>query len=278
MLSSGPVSSGAVTRGGSAFKRRVLRKMVPEAVRRRVARSYRPLFLRGTDVACPICGSEFRRFLNHRGQPSVRCPRCGSMERHRLLWLWLQRETNFFSDRLTVLHFAPEWGLKEHLLNFPNLEYRTTDLDSPLADEHFDITAIPYAEQTVDVIFCNHVLEHIPDDRKAMSELHRILRPGGWALVMTPLSPKMETTLEGIQDPDQRLAEYGQEDHVRLYGTDFYDRLREAGFRVEVVDYAAALPGDIVSRDRLRRQHPVFEDDKIIVAHKAPTLFEASGT
>lgn len=190
------------------------------------------------------------------------------MERHRVLWLWLRGETTFFSDRLTLLHFAPEWGLKQHLSGLGNLDYRTADLESPLADEHFDICNIPYPADTVDVIFCNHVLEHIPDDRTAMSELFRILRPGGWAVVMTPLSKHAATTREGVEDPDERLRQYGQEDHLRLYGADFYDRLAGAGFAVERIDYLDALPDAVVAHHRLRREHDIFEDDTIIVAHK----------
>jgi SAM-dependent methyltransferase len=255
---------------GASVLRRMVHRIVPEDIRPRVTRLYRPLMLRGTDVACPVCERQFRRFLDHRDQPNVRCPWCGSMERHRLLWLWLTNETDFFTASITVLHFAPELALLQRLEKQSNLDYRTTDLESRIADEHFDITDIPYADGSVDVILCNHVLEHIPDDRRAMSELHRILRPGGWAVLMTPIGKNVDVSVEGAaDDPAERLERFGQEDHVRLYGQDFYARLREAGFAVDVHDYTSTMPAEAVERYRLKRDHLVFEDDLVVIGRKS---------
>jgi SAM-dependent methyltransferase len=191
------------------------------------------------------------------------------MERHRLLWLWLRAETDFFEAPRRMLHFAPEFGIRQRLRRMPNLDYRTADLASKLADDHFDIGDIPYADGSYDVIFCNHVLEHVPHDRRAMAELHRILSPNGWAVLMTPIGKNLAETVEGDGVPEsERLARFGQEDHVRLYGQDFYDRLREAGFTVESIDYAAQLPPEALERHRLLRTHQVFEDDRIIIGRK----------
>ena len=193
------------------------------------------------------------------------------MERHRLLWLWLRAETDFFTAPKRMLHFAPEFGIKQRLSRQSNLDYSTADLASRLADEHFDITAIPHPDDSFDVIFCNHVLEHVDADRKAMSELFRILRPGGWAVLMTPIGKDRETTDESAAGEDERLERFGQEDHVRLYGRDFFDRLRNAGFAVENIDYVAQLPPDAVAFHRLERNNAVFEDDTVIVGRKPVT-------
>ncbi len=243
-------------------------RAVPDGVRPHVVAAYRPLLHRGTGVACPVCGHRFSGFLEHRGHPDVRCPRCGSMERHRLLWLWLRAETDFFDAPLRVLHFAPEFGFQRRFSRMENLDYRTADLTSGLADEHFDITSIPHPDASFDVVLCNHVLEHVPDDRTAMTELRRILRPGGWAVVMCPIAAGLETTFEdpSIASPDERLESYGQEDHARLYGADYAGRLRAAGFEVEVVDYLGRLPASAVSLHKLRQHHRRFTDDLIHVA------------
>lgn len=245
-----------------------MHRLVPDDVRPRLTQLYRPLLARGGAVGCPVCGRRFSHFLAHRGQANARCPLCGSMERHRLLWLWLRAESDFFTAPLRVLHFAPEFGIKQRLSRQSNLNYATADLGSRLADEHFDITEIPHPDGSFDVILCNHVLEHVAEDRKAMQELHRILRPGGWAVLMTPVGKGVPMTEEGVIDPDARLRRFGQEDHVRLYGQDFYDRLRDAGFEVEVVDYVAQLPRKAVEFHCLERSHAVFEDDVIIVGRK----------
>jgi SAM-dependent methyltransferase len=243
-------------------------RAIPDSVRPYLVAAYRPVLYRGTRVACPVCGHRFSSFLEHRGYPDVRCSLCGSMERHRLLWLWLKAETDLFEAPLRVLHFAPEFGFRRRLAKLRNLDYRTADLRSRLADERFDITSIPHPDASVDVVLCNHVLEHVPDDHAAMAELRRILRPGGWAVVMCPIAAGRLKTLEdpSIEGPDRRLEVYGQEDHVRLYGADYADRLRAAGFEVEVVDYLDRLPESAVTLHKLRQHHRRFTDDLIHIA------------
>ncbi len=226
-------------------------------------------FYAGKRYRCPLCGGRFRRLLSFRPEGgagfaglrrNARCPRCGSLERHRLLWLFLQERTNLFRDRLKVLSVAPEFLVQKLLLTLPNLEYLSVDLDSPLALERMDITDMRFADGEFDVILCNHVLEHIPDDRRAMRELHRVLKPGGWAIVQTPVHEDREKTIEdpSVTAPQERARLFGQVDHVRAYGRDYPQRLREAGFTVEVVDYASQMDPDSVERYALVEHEDVY--------------------
>lgn len=209
----------------------------------------------GASVACPCCGGSFRNLRAHRGRPGVKCPRCGSLERHRLLWLYFARRTNLLVDALDVLHIAPEYSFEKRLATLPTLRYITADLDSPLADMHVDVMAMPFSEEAFDVVLCNHVLEHVADDRMALREIHRVLRPGGWAILLVPIDRSREATLEDpwATSAQDRLRRYGQEDHVRLYGLDYAERLRSAGFTVTADDFGSTLPDEVVARYRLRR-------------------------
>jgi SAM-dependent methyltransferase len=191
----------------------------------------------GDRKVCPCCGGKFREFLTYGvdPRPEVMCPRCSSLERHRLLWLYLQNKTNFFRDSLKVLHIAPEQWFQKKFKALPNLDYLSSDLEAEWAMEKMDLTDIHYPEASFDVILCNHVLEHIPDDAKAMRELYRVLKPGGWAILQVPLDPKRATTYEdfSITSPQEREKAFGQFDHVRVYGQDYGDRLAAAGFNVK---------------------------------------------
>ncbi len=228
--------------------------------RSRALRRYRLLRLRGDDVECPCCGGSFREFMPGRDGSNPICPRCGAQARHRALWLYLHERTNLYSEELSVLHFAPERALRR-IAEAPKLHYLSADLDAPDAMEHFDITAIPYPDDSFDVILCIHVLEHVPDDRAAMSELARVLRPGGWAIVMVPLDLGLPETYEdpAIVTPEERERAYWQWDHVRLYGPDFPDRLREAGFSVTVDPWVRELDPEV------RRRYGLFEAEDIYV-------------
>lgn len=215
----------------------------------------------GSQVQCPCCGGSFRMFLtssvHHRANSM--CPRCLSLERHRLLWLYLTEKTNFFSAPLKVLHFAPELCFAK-FRRLSNLDYTAADLNSPLAAEVIDITAIPYPDSTFDVILCNHVLEHIPDDRLAMRELYRVLKPEGWAILQSPLNPSQAITFEdpAINTPEQREQYYGHHDHKRLYGQDYKDRLSEAGFHVTVDDFVRHLDADVIATYGLMRDEAIY--------------------
>lgn len=221
-----------------------------------LARPLLALWLKGDRYTDPIDGKSFRTFLPYgyeSPRENVLSPSTLSLERHRLLWLYLKEETPFFIQPLRVLHFAPEQAFYKRFRTLPNLEYTTTDLNSPLADVRADICDLPFEDEQFDVILCNHVLEHIPDDGKALSELFRVMKPGGWGIFQVPQDLSREHTFSdpGITDPEQRRKIFGQYDHVRVYGRDYFDILRKAGFQVRDVDYTRNMDPDLIDRYRL---------------------------
>ncbi len=223
-----------------------------------LARPILALTLKGDKYTDPIDGRKFKSFLPYgyeNPRENVLSPSTLSLERHRLLWLYLKDETNFFTAPLKVLHFAPEQAFYKKFKKLKNLEYTTTDLNSPLADVKADICALPFKDDSFDVILCNHVLEHIPDDRKALSELYRILKPSGWGIFQIPQDLKREVTYEdnSITDKKERAKIFGQYDHVRIYGRDYFDRLKEVGFIVKAVDYTATMTDAEIEKYRLAK-------------------------
>jgi len=211
-----------------------------------VARPILAFFLRGRQYIDPIDGKSFRTFLPYgygKQRNNVLSPSTLSLERHRLLWLYLKNETDFFSAKKKVLHFAPEQAFYKRFISLKNLDYTTTDLLSPLADVKADICNLPFDDNSYDIIFCNHVLEHIPDDTKAMQELYRVLKVGGMGIFQIPQDLNRETTFEdnSITNKKERAEIFGQYDHVRIYGRDYFNKLRSIGFTVEEVDYTSTL-------------------------------------
>lgn len=214
----------------------------------RVRRAAQPLRYAGFAVACPCCGGRFRRFADGHSAPGIACPRCASYPRHRLLWLYLTRDPAAL-EGAHVLHMAPEPCLIGAFARVATASYVTADIESPLADRRVDITAMDFADDSFDLTICSHVLEHVPDDRRAMRELRRTLRPGGRALLQHPIVPGQATFEDPtVTDPAERLRLFSQEDHVRVYGPDIEDRLRSVGFDVEVVRH-----GDLATPAELRR-------------------------
>ena len=215
---------------------------------------FRPLiklYFKGNQFTDPIDGSSYRKFLPY-GYQNLRqnalCPGTLSLERHRLLWLYLDRKTSFLTDSIRVLHVAPEQVFYKKFKSFSHWDYTTTDLHSPLADVKADICSLPFEDNSYDLILCNHVLEHIPNDLKAMRELYRVLKPRGTAILQVPLEEDRENTFEddSITDQQERTRIFGQYDHVRVYGQDYYNRLQKAGFKVTPVDYIKEVTeGDI---------------------------------
>ena len=244
---------------GNLFKL-VLNK-IPRPILIRISYLIRPFlkfYLKGNRYTDPIDQKSFRKFLPYGYQnqrANVLSPSTLSLERHRLLWLYLKNETGFFTDNLKVLHFAPEQAFYAKFRKLPNLDYTTTDLNSPLADVKADICNLPFGENSFDFILCNHVLEHIPNDIKAMQELYRILKPGGTAILQIPQDLKREQTFEdnSITDRKERARIFGQYDHVRIYGLDFFDKLRQIGFKVEEVDYTSTLSAEEIDKYRLAK-------------------------
>lgn len=171
------------------------------------------------------------------------------------MWLYLQRETDFFTGNYKVLHIAPEQAFYKRFRKMKNLEYTTADLDSPLADVKADIQNLPFENDSFDIVFCNHVLEHVEDDRKALSELYRVMKPGGWGIFQVPIRYQLEKSFEDptITDRKERIEKFGQYDHVRVYGMDYYDKLKSAGFEVEKVNLSEKLSEEEIKRFALEK-------------------------
>jgi predicted SAM-dependent methyltransferase len=240
-----------------------------------VARPVLGFLLKGNRFTDPIDGKSFRMFLPYgygKQRNNVLSPSTLSLERHRLLWLYLNKETDFFqselssdsndnnpkiklrdtetSSALKMLHFAPEQAFYKRFRNQKNLSYTTTDLFSPLADVKADICNLPFEDNSYDVILCNHVLEHIPDDAKAMQELYRVLKPGGMGIFQIPqdLSRAKTFSDDSITDEKERAKIFGQYDHVRVYGRDYFDKLRSIGFTVIEEDYTSKISPELVEK------------------------------
>lgn len=224
------------------------------------------LAYRGRGRECPICGSRYRRFMPYgyvTSREDALCPHCLALERHRMIWLWLKESSDLFEGYPRLLHIAPKVSLMRHFKRHyrDNRNYITADLESPLADLHFDVQNIPLEDESVDVIICNHLLEHVEDDRRAMAELYRILKHGGWGIMLVPEERDRATTFEDdtITDPDERTRLFGQYDHRRIYGRDYDERLRAAGFRVERIAYTERLSLE------QRQRYAIGTDDLIVV-------------
>lgn len=225
------------------------------------------IFYSGNKYECPVCERKYRKFLPY-GYGKVRdaalCPGCLSLERHRLMWLYLQKKTNFFSENLKVLHVAPEQSFLKRFKKLENLTYHTADLESPIADFKCDIQNLPFEGNEYDVVICNHVLEHVPDDKKAMSEIYRVLKPKGYAILQVPADLDLPETFEddSITDRKKRAEIFGQYDHLRLYGVDYPERLRSTGFIIDEENYYDLLPKEVKDRFSLNLKDFMFSCKK----------------
>lgn len=246
---------------------KILLNKIPRPLLIRVSYVIRPILaflLKGNTYTDPIDGRCFKTFLPYGygiQRENVLSPSTLSLERHRLLWLYLKNETDFFKpktpleNRKRVLHFAPEQCFLKRFKKLNHLDYTTTDLLSPIADVKADICDLPFEDNSYDIILCNHVLEHIPDDTKAIQELYRIMKPGGMGIFQIPQDLKREMTFEDntIINKAERAKIFGQYDHVRVYGRDYFDKLRAIGFKVEEVDYTAQLSAEDINNYRLAK-------------------------
>ena len=234
---------------------KLILNLIPRPLLQRVAEWIVPvvgLLYLGKGKQCPLCGCQRRKFLPYgyvTSRENALCPNCLSLERHRLLWLWLVRESDIGRGAMALprlLHIAPEVALmrkfRKMYASTPD-RYVTADLESPLADMHFDVQQIPLEAESFDAIICNHIMEHVEDDHKALRELYRIMRRGGWGVILSPVELEREKTFEDdtITDRAERTRIFGQYDHRRIYGRDYAERLREAGFEVYDIDYKNEL-------------------------------------
>lgn len=204
----------------------------------------------GSGRSCNLCGWQGRRFSLTGRSPNRRsdakCWACGSLERHRLAYALLR-------DRVRpgqqTLHVAPEPAVTPWLRSISD-EYLSVDLEPGQAMEVMDLTDLPVEDDRYTLVYCSHVLEHIPDDAAAMREMRRVLQPGGYAVVQVPIRDGGTDEDPSITDPEERLRRFDQIDHVRLYGLDIVERLQAAGFRVETLDDSRLKP-EVVARERL---------------------------
>lgn len=228
------------------------------------------LFFSGKKFYDPIINKHYKYFLPYgRSKATFRknalSPGSLSLERHRLMWLILQRHTNFFQSEKSksVLHVAPEQCFYKKFKSLTHLDYITADLESPIADVKMDLHEIPFEDNHFDVIFCNHVLEHVANDIQCMSELYRVMKIGGWGIFQVPINTNNAHTLEEefINTPSLREKYYFQKDHMRLYGMDYPERMRSVGFEVEMVNLY-----EIISDEEWKKC--MLEDEPFFIFYK----------
>lgn len=254
---------------------KVLQKYIPAKVFRKISSVYVRMKFSGASYACPLCGGSYKDFfpagfdfpvlkeLDIVGggyREHVRCPGCNSSDRDRLFFLYLRDVLNVEIQKLHILHVAPEEKIQRYLKSLKNIEHESIDIGSKIADKKMDIQHIDYPDATFDVVLCNHVLEHIVDDQKAIRELYRVLKVGGIAILQVPISMKLEKTYEDftIVSPKDRETFFGQDDHVRVYARDYKDRLIAGGFSVKVVPYAHEIGEDLAQKYSLNLREALY--------------------
>ncbi len=243
---------------------------IPRPVLINLSVFFRPfiyLFFKGSRFTDPIDGRSYRKFLPYgygKQRENALSPGTLSLERHRQMWLYLQNETEFFSKNYKVLHIAPEQEFLRRFKKMKNLEYTSADLFSPIVDVKADILDLPFEDESYDIVFCNHVLEHIQDDRKAMSELYRVMRKGGWGILQVPMKTSLQETYEdfSVTDPKERQRLFGQYDHVRWYGMDYFTRLESVGFKVDINFYSRTFS------EADRKKYGLMENEILPVVYK----------
>ncbi len=238
-----------------------LKKILPGNLSRVAKKLYlnlRGIYYKGTNFHCPICNGNYSKMLPGGFDLKVVkekeiigsglrdnniCPYCQSTDRDRLVYSYLSNYTNFFSEKTKVLHVSPEPSLYNILRKYKNIKYITGTKYSEGVYYHkgidsIDLLKLPYENNEFDMILCNHVLEHIIEDTLAMSEIYRVLKPGGKAILQVPISYKIGSTYEdnSIISEKEREEHFGQFDHVRIYGKDYIDRLKKTGFIVDIYD------------------------------------------
>lgn len=220
------------------------------------------IFYKGNNKICPCCGGNFKKFLpvGAKFRSSAQCPGCNSLERHRLLYIYIKHKTNFFKNKLKVLYLAPNRIFLSIFSKLAKIELITADLSSPLAMIKTDITNLIFEDKSFDVILCSHVLEHVIDDKLAMRELFRVLKPNGWAIIQSPIDYALKKTIEGNKDmpANERRELFGEYDHYRIYGIDYKDRLERAGFKVKVDNFVIDLNKNFIDLYGLDQTEKIY--------------------
>jgi SAM-dependent methyltransferase len=285
-LRHGAAKEGAAHSSAALQAASFLKKLAKKALSKDTRIALRRVTYAGSKYRCNVCDSRVRTMLTTGlalpvlkeldvvgGEtiPFDTCPVCFSNSRARLLFEYIRTETKVFAspDRLRILHVAPEYGILSRLRASKSIEYVGVDLNP--ADyigtaeiARCDITAIGHGDASFDMIICSHVLEHVPDDRLAMRELFRVLKPGGTAILQVPVSASLTQTIEDpyLADPKERERRFGQHDHVRIYGADYPARLRESGFEVEIFDPASHWGTERLNELRLNPRERLFVGTK----------------
>jgi hypothetical protein len=256
----------------------ILKKILPEPIleKYRSFRKYRTnQYYRKYGVECPICNSVFKNFGSYGivKRENALCHKCGSLERHRLLWKFINENLDFLKPnaKICVLHFAPENMFYDYFDGLSMLEYVPCDLfpeeymfEGKSKTQKVDITKIPFENDYFDLIICNHVLEHIPDDRLAMTELYRVMKKDGQGIFQVPIDINRDVTYEdfSIMLPREREKAFGQHDHVRVYGLDYSNKLMHAGFNVKQDEYVKKFTSSELKRYGLIPSEVIYHCSK----------------
>src|ERR1017187_3334346 len=260
-----------------------LKRLIPKSVRLwrytlyDMARYYPELlFSLGSGIECPFCGGHFRRLrpagfaypilvenrvVGATPRPNVVCPRCKSHDRERLLYLFIKNETRLLEEGGRVLHVAPEPQMRKALVRCGRVSYLSADLDATDAMVPADLLNMPFRDDWFDAVICNHVLEHVDDDRQGMREIRRVLKPGGWAILQVPIALALTRTIEdpSVKDESERIRGFGQRDHLRMYSPEDYpEGARESGFEVSIIPYAQKLGKELVARHALAGEEIIY--------------------
>jgi SAM-dependent methyltransferase len=233
-------------------------------------RSLISIFYCGNKRFCPVCGKSSRKFRAFGDIPrkDALCVHCCSLERHRFVWLYFMTMTNLFEGRnKLLLHIAPEACFEKRLKKLLGDNYITADLLDHRAMMKMDITDMQFPDRYFDVIYCSHVLEHVQDDKKAIREMYRVLKKDGWAIILVPVTTDKTLEDPAIIDPSERRKLFGQADHVRRYGPDFVERLKEGGFQVTVT-----YVSDLLGQDKAIRMGLTTASGEIFYCTKSSNI------
>ena len=215
---------------------------------------------KGNNVYCFYCKRTFSRFLPHAAFSRLHacCPLCGSLERYRLLYLYLKNKTDFFKKKTKVLDIGPIYNFQKLCLILPNINYTSIDLHSDLATIKMDVMNMTFRDNTFDCIICYHVLEHVENDIKAMQEIYRVLEPNGYAILQVPIADVSRTSEDHSLSGKEREKLYRGRNHLRLYGLDYKYKLESVGFKVRIDDYVKHLSQKIIKRYGLDAKEDIY--------------------